>query len=87
MPRKRRPSEGGIGAADYAAALEAQGGVCALCRLPPKTRRLDQDHDHRTHAFRGLLCARCNRALGLVERYGFGPVWLERAIAYLSGGV
>lgn len=84
MPRRRRPSEGGLGAGDYAAQLERQGGVCALCRMPPKTRRLDQDHNHRTGAFRGLLCVRCNRAIGLVEKYGFGVAWLRAAIAYLS---
>jgi recombination endonuclease VII len=46
---------------DYAAMLAAQGGVCAICGNPPKTRRLHIDHDHRTGKIRGLLCFTCNR--------------------------
>jgi Autographiviridae endonuclease VII len=56
-----------------------QGGVCAICGRPPKTRRLDIDHDHETMRVRGLLCHRCNRPIlpwVTVE-------WLELALAYL----
>jgi hypothetical protein len=47
--------------------LEAeQGGVCAICGKPPKVggRRLSVDHDHATGKIRGMLCTRCNTALG-----------------------
>lgn len=49
----------------YDAVLRDQGGVCAICRKPPKVggRRLHIDHDHKTGKVRGLLCARCNRGL------------------------
>ena len=45
--------------------LEAQGGVCAICRQPrPEERTLHVDHAHETGAIRGLLCFTCNNALG-----------------------
>jgi hypothetical protein len=49
---------------EYDAILEYQGGICAICDHPPKTRRLSVDHDHKTGLIRGLLCHQCNRALG-----------------------
>lgn len=61
--RKPRRVELGLTVGDYETLLEAQGGGCGLCGNPPKTRRLDVDHDHRTGRVRGLLCGRCNRAI------------------------
>ena len=49
---------------EYDEILEYQGGVCAICDRPPKTRRLSVDHDHKTGLVRGLLCYGCNRTLG-----------------------
>jgi len=48
---------------DYERLLAAQGGVCAICKRPPKQggRRLHVDHDHSTGSVRGLLCFICNR--------------------------
>lgn len=43
-------------------------------------RPLALDHDHETGEFRGLLCTRCNTALGL---FGDDPKRLRRAIHYL----
>jgi hypothetical protein len=55
----------GLTLAQYDAMLEAQGGVCAICRQPrPEERTLHVDHDHETGAIRGLLCFTCNNALG-----------------------
>jgi len=39
------------------------------------------DHDHDTGNFRGWLCGRCNRALGLL---GDNPGILRKALAYLE---
>jgi len=55
----------GITIAKYDEMLEAQGGVCAICgEARPEERTLHVDHDHETGVVRGLLCFRCNNALG-----------------------
>ena len=58
----------GIEIAEYDAMLEAQGGLCAICRLPPdgtsRGGRLFVDHCHETGKIRGLLCNKCNLAVG-----------------------
>lgn len=55
----------GITLAQYNDMLAAQGGVCALCRRDPKLKkRFSVDHDHMTGRIRGLLCMRCNTAIG-----------------------
>ena len=55
--------------------------VCGICERPPKTRRLDRDHDHATGNPRGLLCARCNQRL---ERGSDTEEWLAAALLYIS---
>jgi hypothetical protein len=55
----------GITLEDYDRMFDAQGGVCAICgEARPEERTLHVDHDHETGAIRGLLCFRCNNALG-----------------------
>lgn len=51
----------------YEQMLTDQGGVCKICKRPPLNRQLAVDHDHDTGAVRGLLCTRCNTALGWFE--------------------
>lgn len=41
--------------------LAAQGGHCALCE---RAELLGLDHDHVTLKVRGILCRKCNLALG-----------------------
>ena len=77
---KPRAKQLGVTDADYARMLEAQGGGCAICGTPPKSRRLHVDHDHKTGNVRGLLCYRCNRAL---PNYVTAS-WLVRAARYLD---
>jgi hypothetical protein len=57
----------GLTPPDYARLLLAQGGGCAMCQRKPTGRLLDIDHDHLTREIRGLLCHRCNRALGYLS--------------------
>lgn len=61
----------GITIAEYDAMLEEQGGVCKACGEPEtakqqngKVKALTIDHCHAEGHVRGLLCARCNLALG-----------------------
>lgn len=56
-----------LSAAQYDAMLNQQDGACAICKKKSTTRRLAVDHDHATGAVRGLLCSRCNTAVGLLE--------------------
>ena len=78
--KPRRATQLGVTDDEYEGMLAEQGGVCAICGSPPKSRRLHVDHDHRTGAVRGLLCFRCNRALA-----GYVTVeWMLKAIRYLQ---
>lgn len=53
------------------------GNACEICQSQAE---LEVDHDHVTGRYRGLLCGRCNRALGLL---GDSPELLARAALYL----
>lgn len=63
---------------DLNAMLVTQDGVCAICLTAPAVH---VDHDHRTGAVRGLLCFRCNAALGQLDD---DPLVLRRAARYLE---
>lgn len=76
----------GITRGTYEAMLRGQGGACALCgkKEPGEGRSLFcVDHDHRTGAVRGLLCARCNKGLGCFDD---DAKLLTRAAAYVREG-
>ena len=55
----------------YQALLTRQKGRCAVCgSKTSKSKRhkyLVVDHDHRTKQIRGLLCVKCNAAIGLLD--------------------
>ncbi len=54
----------GLTLEDYDRMLAEQDGGCAICGDPPGTTALHVDHCHETGEVRGLLCFRCNSALG-----------------------
>lgn len=74
---------------DYHSMLADQGGGCAICGQQEsfvaaktgKPRRFAIDHDHETGRIRGLLCTRCNLALG---SFCDDPARLQNAIDYLA---
>lgn len=68
---------------EYQAAFEAQGGRCAICGTHQSETglALHADHRHTTGQKRGLLCNRCNPALGAFSE---SIEVLERAIVYLK---
>lgn len=74
----------GLTVEEYDVLLEKQGRGCAVCgSLDSKTTRtkyLFVDHCHKTGEIRGLLCHKCNVALGLFED---NIEVLEKATAYL----
>ena len=55
----------GLSRDEHRALLAEQNGVCAVCKLPSR-RALCVDHCHATGEVRGLLCDKCNTALGLL---------------------
>lgn len=64
------------------ALLDTQGGRCAICRTSEPGRRGWQvDHDHKSGKVRGILCARCNLALGNAHD---DVVTLQMMIDYLN---
>ena len=62
----------GLSERQYQKILIAQNGVCSVCGLPEthtckgKVIKLAVDHCHKTNKVRGLLCKKCNVALGLL---------------------
>jgi Recombination endonuclease VII len=59
---------------DYEDMLQRQNGVCLICgradtqKDPVATvKLLVVDHDHKTGKVRGLLCSKCNLAVGLLD--------------------
>ena len=71
----------GISLQEYDELLRSQGGVCAICGGTDGDKRMAVDHDHASGKVRGILCQRCNRALGLFKD---DKVKLRKAISYLS---
>lgn len=74
----------GITLAEYNAMFAAQNGLCKGCYGHQSSLRksLSVDHNHATGKVRGLLCDRCNVALGMVRD---DIQVLNRLAAYLGG--
>lgn len=76
----------GISEVQFNNLLSTQGHTCAICYEAFKTvggrYAPVVDHDHKTGAVRGLLCDRCNHALGHLKD---NPELARRAGIYLQG--
>ncbi len=72
----------GLTVDDFETMSKKQGDVCGICLNKCTSRkRLSVDHCHKTGIVRGLLCNKCNRALGLI---GDNKEFLNNAIKYLE---
>ena len=66
--------------------LAEQNGQCACCGDSPApdispAKYWHIDHDHSNQAYRGILCYRCNIAIGMIDESIFRA---ERIISYLK---
>lgn len=75
----------GISYAQYKAMLDVSRGRCPICKLSfdrlVKPMEPHIDHCHETSKIRGILCRKCNLAIGLLAD---NPTLLRRAITYLK---
>jgi hypothetical protein len=88
---RRRLRAVGVTVEWYEAQMVKQKGLCAICEQPEKThkdRLLSVDHCHVTGVVRGLLCSKCNAAIGLlgdnnavaIRAYRYLTAWLSLRI-------
>lgn len=50
--------------------IQEQNNQCAICKKQfglVKDSKPHVDHDHKTNKFRGIVCGRCNKALGNIQ--------------------
>lgn len=73
----------GITYDEWAALMESRGWACEICKRTVETsgRTLAVDHCHVTGKIRGILCQRCNCAIGLLMENSES---LRNAINYLQ---
>lgn len=65
----------------YQSQLAKQNNACAICLKPASNKLFCVDHNHHTGEVRGLLCPRCNLALGIFQD---DIAVLNKAIQYLT---
>lgn len=66
----------------YEEMRDAQGDCCAICQVPfDGPGACAVDHDHATGKVRGMLCGRCNRAIGLLRD---DPEIMRQAADYIE---
>lgn len=80
--RSRLLKSYGLTEADYDRMMIEQNGCCEVCFVPfENDTKICVDHDHVTHAVRGLLHDSCNRGIGLL---GDNEETLRRAADYVA---
>lgn len=77
----------GLSFEQYLDMMRKQKGLCAICHLPESRmgggKRLAVDHCHKTGDIRGLLCHKCNIAIGCLKDNVKNVISAAR---YLGGG-
>ncbi len=82
LQTSHRRNRYGLEPVRFAELLLTQGNRCAICRTDDwGTRGPNIDHNHKDSTVRGLLCHRCNTALGLFRD---NPTLLQAASQYLG---
>ena len=88
MAENQKFKKFGITRDDYYLMFKNQNGVCAICNQPEtminklgNTNMLAVDHCHVNNYVRGLLCSKCNVAIGLFKE---DIENLKSAILYLQ---
>lgn len=83
IQRKYKLKKFGITLEYYEQMIKEQNNCCAICKTSQEklTKLLSIDHDHKTGKVRGLLCGKCNRALGY---FNDNIKTIEKAIEYVT---
>lgn len=83
LNRKKVLEKYGMTIEDYKDYMKKQNGCCWICGVNESEngRKLSVDHDHTNGNVRGLLCQKCNKALGLFQD---DPNLLLKAMIYLQ---
>ena len=72
----------GLTPTEYDRLFSDQNGKCAICGETPMTKKGSVvDHCHETGRVRGILCQRCNTAIGMLYD---DPLLLRKAATYLT---
>lgn len=71
----------GISEEQFVEMYTYQNGSCAICEKPITPKQSLVDHCHDTKFIRGLLCRKCNFAIGLLSD---NKKYIENAIQYLG---
>ena len=82
--RRKTVAQYGITLEDWEEMWLAQEGKCKICGIEEKYApkgRFHTDHCHETNIVRGLLCAYCNKGLGMFKD---NTEFLAEAIKYLE---
>lgn len=72
----------GLTKEEYETLFDKQKGLCFICKKECSSgQNLSVDHCHKTGKVRGLLCKKCNTALGMLED---NIEYFQTAILYLK---
>lgn len=81
--RSRNLARYGLTIIGYDELVRSQNGLCMICRKVPtmgRGKKLYVDHCHKTGKVRGLLCNRCNSAIGLFDEDAARMRWASNYV-------